>query len=416
MGAAQAWPSPGVEYGGTVSDPKPAVPAGPVPAEPAEPSAAPVLLADHTTFGLGGPAADFRTATSVTELVEAVTSVDAAGAGLLLIAGGSNLVVADAGVACPVVKIATRGVRAVPDGDDLLVTVAAGENFDAVVAQFSADGWSGIEFLSGIPGSAGATPIQNVGAYGAEISQVLHSVEVLRRRDSAGPGIPAAPGIPAGPGALQAARPGEVITLPAAELGLAYRSSILRGTDRAVVLSVTIRLTRRPNTVRYGELATALGLDGGGSAPPQQVREAVLALRRGKGMVWDPADPDTRSAGSFFTNPILADEDAAVADQAIRAALGEVTYPRYPAGPGDPGAVKLSAAWLIERAGFGKGFHLPGRSGAQVSDKHTLALTNRGGTTADLLELARHIRDGVDRTFAVRLHPEPILVGVTFDG
>jgi len=362
---------------------------------------APVLLADHTTLGLGGPATDFRVAATTAEIVDAVTTADRAGNGLLLLAGGSNLVVGDAGVDCPVIKIANRGVTATHEGDDLRVRIAAGENFDEVIAPLVQDGWSGIEFLSGIPGSVGATPIQNVGAYGAEISQVLESVEVLVRR----PPVP-------GEADLPGAEVGGRITVPASALGLGYRSSILRGTDRAVILSVTIRLSRRPNSVRYGELATVLGLVGGGSAPPQSVREAVLDLRRGKGMVWDPADPDSRSAGSFFTNPILDAAAATTADAAIRSVLGEVTYPRYPAGTADPDAVKLSAAWLIERAGFSKGFRLPGRAGAQVSDKHTLALTNRGGTTADLLELARHIRQGVLERFAVDLHPEPILVGV----
>ena len=205
------------------------------------------------------------------------------------------------------------------------------------------------------------------------------------------------------------AGPGPRGCLPAADLRLGYRTSVLRGSTAAVVLRVRFRLNRRPTPVRYGELATTLGLPAGGAAAPGDVRAAVLTLRRGKGMVIDPADPDTRSVGSFFTNPLLDDAALAAADVRIRARLGDaIRYPRYPAGT----RTKLSAAWLIERSGFGKGFALP-RGGAAISSKHTLALTNRGGSTDDLLALARHVRDGVVDAFGVRLEPEPILVGVT---
>jgi UDP-N-acetylmuramate dehydrogenase len=200
---------------------------------------------------------------------------------------------------------------------------------------------------------------------------------------------------------------------------LAYRSSTLRGTDRAVVTDVTMRLTDRPVTVRYAELARTLGVEPGGQASAEDVRRAVLGLRRAKGMVLDPDDPDTYSAGSFFTNPILDAAAAAVVDAAIRAALGpDATYPRYPVAAhntdGDTGAIKLSAAWLIERAGFPKGYQ--GRGGrVAVSSKHTLALTNRGGSTVELIALAREIRDGVRAVFGVTLHPEPLLIGVRLD-
>jgi UDP-N-acetylmuramate dehydrogenase len=207
--------------------------------------------------------------------------------------------------------------------------------------------------------------------------------------------------------------------VPAAELRLAYRTSTLRGTDRAVVIDITMRLTDRPVVIRYGELARSLGVEPGGTAPGAKVRQAVLGLRRAKGMVLDANDPDTYSAGSFFTNPILDAAQAAAADAAIRTALGsDATYPRYPVagqdGVASDGAVKLSAAWLIERAGFHKGYPGPGGRVA-VSGKHTLALTNRGGSTADLIALGREIRDGVRAAFGVTLHPEPLLIGVRLD-
>lgn len=348
------------------------------------PVAAPVKLSALTTLGLGGPAPALISGDSADLICETVADLDTRGDQVLLVAGGSNLVIGDAGVDYPVLRIANTGVEAHRDGDQLLITIAAGENWERVVETFTADGWSGLEFLSGIPGSTGATPIQNVGAYGSEISDVLVDVTVYDRR----------------------AR--QRRTIPATDLGLGYRSSILRGSSDAVVLSVRLRLNRTHSAVRYGELAAALGVAPGHSAPPAEVRDAVLALRRRKGMVLDPDDPDTRSAGSFFTNPMLKPAELEQAHAAITALLGAGTsYPRYPAGE----STKLSAAWLIEKAGFGKGFQLP-QGGAAISSKHTLALTNRGGTTADLLALARHLRNGVDQAFGVLLHAEPILVGV----
>ncbi len=345
----------------------------------------PVLLAELTTLRLGGPAPDLVTATTPAEVAEALGSLDAAG-GALVLGGGSNLVVADRGIDVPVLRIAIPGVAVADHGDHALVTIGAGLEWDGVVQQLTAAGYAELALLAGIPGSVGATPVQNVGAYGTEISDVLTSVTLYDR----------------------VAR--RIRSVPAAELGLGYRSSTMRGTDTAVVLDVTFRLRVGPTTVRYAELARTLGVPPGDTAPPQRVREAVLELRRGKGMVLDPADPDTRSAGSFFTNPILTATDAARVEGAVRARFGnDVACPAY---PGD-GGVKLSAAWLIERAGFGKGHPGPGGRVA-VSGKHSLALTNRGsGTTADLLELAREIRDGVAAVFSVTLHPEPVLVGVS---
>ncbi len=350
----------------------------------------PVLFADLTTLRLGGPAPELITATTGDEIAEALRKADA-GAGALVLGGGSNLVVADAGVDVPVVRVAVPGVQVRPsaDGaeDSASVTVGAGVNWDDVVAELTAAGFADLGPLSGIPGSTGATPVQNVGAYGTELSDVLVAVTVYDRVER------------------------RIRTMPAAELGLGYRTSVLRGTERAVVLDLTLRVHRGDTRIRYAELARTLGVPIDGFAPPDQVRQAVLALRRGKGMVLDPSDPDTTSAGSFFTNPILDPAAAARTAAAIEARLGEgATYPAYPAADG---GIKLSAAWLIERAGFAKGHPGPGGRVA-ISGKHTLALTNRGGgSTADLLTLAREIRDGVDAAFGVRLRPEPMLVGVS---
>ncbi|GAA2018475.1 UDP-N-acetylmuramate dehydrogenase [Nakamurella flavida] len=360
----------------------------------ADTPAVPVRLAELTTLHLGGPAPALHRARTAGQVADLVGAADAAGTGVLVLGGGSNLVVADDGVPCPVVRIEISGYAVAPDpvvpGRDL-VTVGAGEDWDALVARTVSDGYGELAPLSGIPGSTGATPVQNVGAYGSEIADTLVSVEVYDRT------------------AHRAA------VLTADELQLGYRTSVLRGSERAVVTAVTFALTRDEVPVRYAELARSLGVPLGGTAPAADVRTAVLELRRGKGMVLDDADPDTRSAGSFFTNPILDAERARDADSAIRARLGaEVTYPSYPVTGADPGTVKLSAAWLIDRAGFTKGHPGP-RGGAALSSKHTLALTNRGGSTEDLLALAREIRDGVHAAFGVRLHPEPVFVGVDLD-
>jgi len=347
----------------------------------------PVSLAELTTLRLGGPAPELVRAGTPEEVAEAVGSRD-----VLVLGGGSNLVVADAGVDVPVVRIEIGGMARRPESaghdESTLVTVGAGLDWDQVVAELTADGFAELAPLAGIPGSVGATPVQNVGAYGAEVADFLAGVTVFDRRA------------------------GRIVALSAADLRLGYRSSMLRGTDRAVVLDVTFRLHRRPTEVRYAELSRTLGVQPWGTAPGTEVREAVLGLRRRKGMVLDPADPDTVSAGSFFTNPIL---DTAAFDLAVLAIgdrLGRGTMP--PAFPVD-GGTKLSAAWLIDRAGFGKGHQGPGGRVA-ISTKHTLALTNRGnGTTTDLLALARQIRDGVQAAFGVRLEPEPVFVGVSLD-
>ena len=347
-----------------------------------------VPFAGLTTLRLGGPAERLVRADSAEDVVEAVRAADLAGEPVLVLGGGSNLVVADAGVPGTTVEVASSGcsVRALSEGKALL-TVAAGEDWDAVVQRALAEGLSGLECLSGIPGRAGAVPVQNVGAYGVEIAEVLVDVDLYDRRA----------------GIVRE-------HVPAAELGLVYRGSVLKGRDDAVVLRVRLGLDVSLSSapIRYGELAGALGLPLGERAPSARVREAVLALRRGKGMVLDPADHDTWSAGSFFTNPVLPVTEANAVQRRADVLEAGAPMPRYPAADGQ---VKLSAAWLISRAGFDRGHAGPGGRVA-LSGRHSLALTNRGaGSTADLLALARQVRDGVRDTFGVELTPEPVLVG-----
>jgi UDP-N-acetylmuramate dehydrogenase len=343
-----------------------------------------VRLADHTSIGLGGPARDFVPAGTEPDLVAAVAAADASGEPVLILGGGSNLVVADAGFDGTVIQVLTRGLSRGGDG----VTVAAGEDWDAVVAWTIAEGLAGLECLSGIPGLAGATPIQNVGAYGQEVSQTITQVRAYDRTAAA------------------------IVTIPNERCGFGYRTSrFRRSPGRFVVLSVTFRLAGQSASaqVRYAELAAALGVAIGDRVPSAEARSAVLELRRRKGMVIDPADPDTRSVGSFFVNPVLDAAALAAVETAVRARCGDGTcMPRFEAGDG---LVKVPAAWLIERAGFAKGYS-PG-DGARISAKHTLALVNSGSaTTAALMALAREIRDGVRDTFGVSLTPEPDLVGV----
>ncbi len=330
-------------------------------------------LAPLTTLRLGGPARRFVDAPSADAVVDALRTADEP---VLLLGGGSNVVIADEGWPGLVVRVESSGrhVERVPDGT-VVLTAEAGEDWDGVVAACVADGLGGLECLSGIPGRVGATPVQNVGAYGVEIADLLVDVDLYDRRT----------------GAVRA-------HVPAAELGLGYRTSVLKGRDDAVVLRVRYALPGHASSasIRYPELARALGVEPGRTVPTAAARDAVLALRRTKGMVLDPADHDTWSAGSFFTNPVLP-EAAAPADA-----------PRWPVGAD---RVKVPAAWLIEHAGFGRGHAGPGGRVA-LSGRHVLALTHRGdGTTAELLVLAREVRDGVRAAFGIELVAEPVLVG-----
>jgi UDP-N-acetylmuramate dehydrogenase len=347
----------------------------------ATPSRAGVPIAPLTTLRLGGPAARVLTVGSAGEVVDAVRAADDAAEPVLVLGGGSNVVVADAGFPGTVVRIASSGIAVDqrPDGS-VLLTVEAGEDWDGVVAATVERGLGGLECLSGIPGRTGATPVQNVGAYGVEIAELLVDVDRYHR---AGRTVRA--------------------HVPAAELGLGYRTSTLKGREDAIVLRVRLALPGGADSapIRYPELARVLGVEPGTTVPAARAREAVLELRRGKGMVLDPDDHDTWSAGSFFTNPVV-DADAVP--------NGPETdgMPRWSAGSD---RVKLSAAWLIQHAGFERGHPGPGGRVA-LSGRHVLALTNRGGgTTADLLALATEVRDGVARRFGVVLHPEPVLVG-----
>lgn len=341
-------------------------------------------LAAHTTFRIGGPAGRWLEPQSEAELIEVVAKADADGDPLLILGGGSNVLVADAGF--PGTVVHTAGLRGwhledVAACSGAFVNVAAGEPWDEFVQAAVEREWAGVEALSGIPGLTGSTPIQNVGAYGQEVAQTIARVRVYDRSEQ------------------------RVVTRGLAECHFGYRNSVFKAIPhRFVVLSVSFqfRLGSLSTPIRYAELARRLGVAEGERAPLAAVREAVLELRRGKGMVVDPDDPDSWSAGSFFTNPVLS------AEQAQR--LPEEA-PRFPQ---PDGRVKTSAAWLIEHAGFGKGF---AHGAARLSTKHSLALVNPGAATAaDVLALATVIRDGVAARYGVVLSAEPVLVGVALGG
>src|SRR6476659_9559068 len=347
-------------------------------------------LADLTTMRVGGPAARLVTVTTTDELVDAVREVDDADEPLLVVSGGSNLLIADEGFAGTVVRVATSGIT-VESADQCggaTVRVAAGEVWDDVVVRAVDEGWAGVEALSGIPGSVGATPVQNVGAYGQEVAQTIAQVRVWDRFGQ------------------------QVVTVANTDCRFTYRHSAFKGTDRFVVLDVLfqLRLGELSEPIGYADLARGLGVDVGARVPLDAAQQAVLEQRRRRGMVLDAADHDTWSAGSFFTNPILAAAEFQRLRERVQARLGADVEP--PAWPTDGSGTKTSAAWLIERAGFGKGFGLPGP--AALSTKHTLALTNRGGASAsELVTLARQVRDGVQDAFGVALVNEPVLVGLT---
>jgi len=365
-----------------------------------------VRLADLTTLRVGGEAERTIDATTADELEAAVLDAEAAGEPWLVLGGGSNVVVSDAGFDGVVVRVRSRGIErlddAVGSARPVRLRVQAGEPWDALVEHCVREGFGGIEALSGIPGSVGAAPMQNIGAYGQEIADSLVAVELLD---------------------LDA---GERRVVPAPELRLGYRTSALKEGWRGVVLSVDLALEARDDRfgmpVAYAQLADALGVEIGERAPLVGVRSAVLGLRAAKGMVLDDDDPNSFSAGSFFTNPIVSESFAATLPSeaprwpqqpeppALAVPLGaEPALPREPV----PATVKLSAAWLIEHAGIHRGFALPG-SAAAVSKKHTLALCNPSGraTAAEVLQLATYIQTRVQSEFGIVLHPEPVLVGV----
>lgn len=341
-----------------------------------------VPLAPYTTLELGGPARFFVSATREAEVVDALRWAAAQDLPVALLGGGSNVVVADAGFPGLVVRLATRGINVVRTGQEILLTAAAGEPWDDVVALAVGEGWAGIECLSGIPGTAGATPIQNVGAYGQEVGEVLRRVALLDRHSLA------------------------KVCLSGEDLYLGYRTSRLRRQPgRWAVLAVTLAL--RPQgaaAVRHRELEELLRA--GGRYPGLgRVREGVLELRRRKSMLLDPADPNRRSVGSFFLNPVLpAPAAEAVARRCV--ALGVISSPdELPLFPAPDGLLKLPAAWLVERAGFPPGLS---RGGVGISSRHALALVHHGGgSAAQLLALARDIVAAVEERFGVTLVPEP---------
>jgi UDP-N-acetylmuramate dehydrogenase len=371
--------------------PTPPPSAGPASPLNRSPSTAPpagiqerVTLAPLTTIGIGGPARWFLSARSRGEVRQALEWAAAEGIALFVLGGGSNLLIADEGFPGLVLRVALRGVEQEGAGGGVLLRAAAGEDWDPLVARSVEAGLAGLECLSGIPGAAGATPIQNVGAYGQEVAETLVEVEAMSRAD------------------------GTLRRFSAAECAFGYRQSVFKGAerDRWVVLSVTYRLTPGGEpAVRYPELQRFLAGQGEGS-DLQKVRNAVISLRRRKGMVLDPEDADTRSDGSFFVNPVLApDQVESFLARVAATGIAADQVPRFPV----EGGVKLSAAWLIERAGFAKG-HRHGNVG--LSGKHALAIVNRGGgTAAEVRGLVAAIREAVAVKFGVRLEPEPIFVG-----
>jgi UDP-N-acetylmuramate dehydrogenase len=339
-----------------------------------------VPLAPLTTLRVGPTARRVITCTSTEQVVTTLHQLDAERAEqVLVLAGGSNVVISDAVTDLTVVRLASDGCTV--DGN--ILRAEAGAVWDDVVVAAIEHGLGGLECLSGIPGSTGATPVQNVGAYGTEVSDTITRVRLLDRRS------------------------GAVSWVPAADLRFGYRTSALKGADAraAVVLEVEFALddSGRSAPLRYGELTTDLNVASGDRVDPAAVRAAVLRLRRRKGMVLDADDHDTWSVGSFFTNPVVADE----VYQGLADRVGG-PVPHFPAAEG----VKLAAAWLVEHAGFSKGYPGSDAAACRLSTKHALALTNRGGaTTADVLALARTVRDGVRDVFGITLEAEPVLVG-----
>jgi UDP-N-acetylmuramate dehydrogenase len=351
-----------------------------------------VPLAPFSTLGVGGTARHYARASSDDDVRSAVDWAKTRALPLLVLGGGSNVVLSDEGHPGLVLHLATRGVETRPQGDRVEVTAQAGEPWDALVASAVDQGWAGVECLSGIPGLVGATPIQNVGAYGQDVSETVVGVEALDLVT------------------------GRLERLATGECAFAYRDSRFKSTDkgRFIVLRVTYAL--RPGglpAVRYAELARSLEDQGLGEPSLAQVRDTVVTLRRRKSMVLDAQDPNARSVGSFFTNPIVP---AMFADDLETALQREGVLregERPPRFPAKDGHVKLSAAWLIERAGLAKGYQ---RGNVGLSSRHTLAIVNRGGAAAsEVVALAREVRDRVRDRFGVTLVPEPVFVNLSMD-
>ena len=376
-----------------------------------------MILADLTTLRVGGDADRVLAPNSRDELLDVVRQTWTTGDDWLLLGGGSNVVISDDGFDGTVIRVVTRGIERLTPATEAVrpssylgdrtvrLRVQAGEPWDALVEHCVQNGWAGIEALSGIPGSSGAAPIQNIGAYGQELGSSLIAIEFLDYLS------------------------GEVENIPASELGLGYRTSLLKQGRAGLVVSIELELQDRTDAgqalsapIAYEQLATTLGVRIGDRVPLEDLRAAVLGLRASKGMLLDPNDRDSWSAGSFFTNPIVSENFArglpaaaprwptSPEERDVAVPLGEA-----PAAPAISGQyqVKLSAAWLIEKAGISRGFCLPG-SHAAVSSRHTLALVNTGGATADeVLQLARFVQTRVFAEFGVRLQPEPVLVGVS---
>lgn len=341
-------------------------------------------LASMTTLGLGGPADKILDVASEQELEAALAHAKQDNDPVFILGGGSNVIVDDAGWRGLILRPAIRGVQVEKKERSVHLHVGAGEVWDDLVAMCVGEGWSGLACLSGIPGWSGAAPIQNIGAYGHEVSGVLFDVRAFDRTHH------------------------RFTTFPCEACEFGYRTSLFRQNDRYVITQISLTLRMESESVRYPELARALGVKDGRSASPSHVRETVLQLRRGKGMVVDEKDPDSKSAGSFFVNPVveertLRDVEARAVQRGIVGAGASV--PRYDA---TNGWFKIPAAWLIEKSGFAKGTTL---GGVGISNKHALALVNRGGTTSDLLRLEMAIRQGVKETFGLELSREPILLG-----
>lgn len=362
-------------------------------------------FAELTTLRVGGGARQWIDARTGDDIVAAASAARRAGDDWIALGGGSNLLASDAEYDGTVIRVLSEGIQIESEGaDHTLVHVQAGHSWDDFVSWAVINGLGGVEAMSGIPGTVGGAPVQNIGAYGQELAGVVHSLTFWdEQRD-------------------------DVVTLTNADMDFSFRHSILKGARRGIVLDITFALTRvgggpealgRP--ILFEQLASALGVARGASQPLGAVRDRVLALRSSKGMVLDANDPDTFSVGSFFVNPIVSERfSRTLPADAPRFPVGEDEPPRYLA-PGEevpplstePRAVKLSAAWLIEHSGVRKGFALPG-SGAGISTKHALAITNRGTASADdVLQLAKYVQSMVQSTFGVVLLPEPTLLGLS---